>query len=124
MTVDGAPQETQTVRELDHSVERFFLSVPPQGRRVVEVQFSGAVSVGGAYVLEPLRQPTAQADRFSMHVRAPDGWEVSNSREPHDSGGRAIEVSGTSEEDLQVPLIVARAGGTSRGVLDRLIGDR
>jgi hypothetical protein len=124
VTVDGAPQETQTVRELDHSVERFFLSVPPQGRRVVEVQFSGAVSVGGAYVLEPLRQPTAQADRFSMHVRAPDGWEVSNSREPHDSGGRAIEVSGTSEEDLQVPLIVARAGGTSRGVLDRLIGDR
>lgn len=124
VTVDGAPQETQSAEELGHSVERFFLSVPPEGQRVVEVRFSGAVSLGAAYVLEPLRQPTAQADTFSMRLRVPDGWELHDGREARDSGADAIEVTGTSEEDLRVPLVVDRVGAGSRSVLERLTNDR
>lgn len=124
VTVDGVPQETQSADELGHSVERLFLSVPPEGRRVVEVRFSGAVSLGATYVLEPLRQPTAQADAVSMQVRVPGGWEVRDRRQARDSGVREVKVTGTSKEDLRVPLVVDPAGSHPRTLLERLTSDR
>ena len=121
--VDGLEVAFDSVDELGHRTARFFLSVPPQGRRVVIADVAGEVIAGNRYVVRALRQPAANPDVIDVRLSVPDGWTLSGPGEARNSGVLELETRFEPTRRAVLEADVARSGGGDRSLLERLRGD-
>lgn len=120
--VDGVDVAFEPVDELGHHTARFFLSVPPRGRRVVTADLAGQVVPGRRYVVRPLRQPSANPDTVEIRLSAVDGWMLSEAGEAHETGTPELSTRFQSTDRGLLVVDASRSQDPARGLLDRLRG--
>jgi hypothetical protein len=98
-TLDGDPVGFRSHRELGYSVYATLVSIPPGGRRVVEVELVGGVGPFDRYELAYRSQPVVNPDEVSVNLDLASGWSISGGDFTPDEGQDVAVASVEAEHD-------------------------
>ena len=77
--LDGKPLLVESELELGRRVYSTYVTVPPGGSSMIELDLVGRMDMTDGYRLDFHRQPFLAADDVAATVRVPDGWGVGRS---------------------------------------------
>ena len=117
-TVDGQTTGGSSIKEYDRYATRFYVRIPSMSTSTVRFEFSGRVPQGHEYTFDPVRQPMANPDGFTLRLGVPSSWTISSSSDVRKDAPDAVTAQWRLDEGHEATVVACR----SSGFFDRLKG--